>query len=194
MAHTVSPLSCSRNISMEPDTLSWKGLKQERGGKKGQKTAFHLLQMKRKHNLLNRVISSRAGITASARNLQCMRDVADFLFVISLYFRVVKKLAQWRWWKLFLWMAAAVLQPRHKSRDPPRGELASSLLSQPLFSTKHDWSAAAVFSQSSGSGWAEEEEAEEEEEEEDGSLHGNSRYTSLVVGLLWPLNDAAGSA
>lgn len=69
------------------------GTEARKGGEKGQKTAFHLLQMKRKHNLLNRVISSRAGITASARNLQCMRDVADFLFVFSLYFHVVKN---WR--------------------------------------------------------------------------------------------------
>lgn len=49
-----------------------------------------------------------------------------------------KKLAQWRRRELFLWTAAAVLQSHHKSRDPPWGELASSLLSQPLFSTKHD--------------------------------------------------------
>lgn len=35
---------------------------------------------------------------------------------------------------------------------------------------------------------------EEKEEDEGGSLRGNSRYASLVVGLAGPVNDAAGSA
>lgn len=107
-----------------------------------KKKAFHLGRKKRKHNLLNRVISLRAGTTArapsraSAVQEKCRRLS---LFVFSLYFRVEKKkLAQWRRRELFLWTAAAVLQSHHKSRDPPWGELASSLLSQPLFSTKHD--------------------------------------------------------
>lgn len=59
--------------------------------KKDKKGAFHLLQMKRKHNLLNRVISSRAGITASARNLQCTRDVAGFLYLWFLFIFMRKK-------------------------------------------------------------------------------------------------------
>lgn len=61
------------------------GTEARKGGKKEQKRAFHLRWMKRKHNLLNRVISLRAGITASARNLQCMRDVADFLYLCFLF-------------------------------------------------------------------------------------------------------------
>lgn len=139
MAHTAGPLSCSRNTSVEPDRAAWKGSKQ--GRKEQKKKAFHLRQKKRQHNLLNRVISLRACITARPRSRASAvqeRCRAYLYLAFSLYFscgekKKKRKLAQWQQRELFLWMAAVVLQSHHKSRDPPRGELASSLLSQPPF-------------------------------------------------------------
>lgn len=93
MAHTAGPLSCSRNISMEPDRASWTGHRQGRKDKKqkhGGKKGFH--KKKTQPTEPSYFITSRhysaSGSRASAVRERCRRLS---LFVFSLYFHAVKK-------------------------------------------------------------------------------------------------------
>lgn len=154
MGHAAGPLSCSRNISMEPDTVAGRDCSKKRK-KKNKKELFTSAGWKENTTYWTELFHY-SECAHSVAHEGCCR--LSFICVFFFIFVWGKNWPSGDDGSFFQWTAAAVLQPRHKSRDPPRGQLASSLLSQPLFSAKHHWSAAAVFSQSSGSDWAEEEE------------------------------------